>query len=388
MWYRKLLEVQKSGDLQLVGLIQEQHPERCRLFMAWKQMRFPILVDALNRASVHAIPMMWALDEKGVVVRTRPSMDWLREEFLPRKSVAKNGAKNAASQPALPRMEEGAGVRAYLAGRWTEAVKAFARDCAARPSDGVPFFRLGCAYRARFDSAEREEADFQNAIDAWTQAVALSPANYIFRRRLQQYGPRLSKPYPFYSWVAQARREMKARGETPPPLRVEPKGSELAAPLRGDLPAASAPEKEPDPKAGVPSDDKDSVAFEAVLAPRPARLGANLAVHLIFRPSLARGTTWDNSAGPLQVWLAPHKGLRVAHRLWTHPLPKQASTAEERSIDFELALPKESAAPLFLRGYALYFVCEKKSGLCTFLRRDFKIEIPLQKPKGKKGSGG
>ena len=32
----------KKDEVQLVGLIQEQHPERCALFMQWKQMDFPI----------------------------------------------------------------------------------------------------------------------------------------------------------------------------------------------------------------------------------------------------------------------------------------------------------------------------------------------------------
>ena len=43
---------------------------------------------------------------------------------------------------------------------------------------------------------------------------------------MQQYGPRLDKPYPFYDWVETAREEIRARGETPSPLRVEPAGAE------------------------------------------------------------------------------------------------------------------------------------------------------------------
>ena len=64
------------------------------------------------------------------------------------------------------------------------------------------------------------DASFQRAIDAWGQALAIDPNHYIWRRRIQQYGPRLIKPYPFYDWVEQAAREIRARGETPVELAV------------------------------------------------------------------------------------------------------------------------------------------------------------------------
>ena len=50
--------------------------------MAWKQMDFPILVDSLNRIGVYAVPLMWAIDEHGVVQKTRPQEDWINGEFL------------------------------------------------------------------------------------------------------------------------------------------------------------------------------------------------------------------------------------------------------------------------------------------------------------------
>jgi hypothetical protein len=30
-----------------------------------------------------------------------------------------------------------------------------------------------------------------------------------------------------------------------------------------------------------------------------------------------------------------------------------------------------------VRGYALYFVCEGKSGECVYRRHDFEVELPL-----------
>ena len=60
MWYDRLVELQDEFEVELVGLIQEQHPDRCRLFMQWKNMEFPILVDSLNRIGVSAVPLLWS----------------------------------------------------------------------------------------------------------------------------------------------------------------------------------------------------------------------------------------------------------------------------------------------------------------------------------------
>ena len=55
VWYRELDELRRSGDVKIVGLIQEQHADRCALFLQWKQMDFPVLVDSLNRTGVSAV---------------------------------------------------------------------------------------------------------------------------------------------------------------------------------------------------------------------------------------------------------------------------------------------------------------------------------------------
>src|SRR5262249_51755179 len=62
-------------------------------------------------------------------------------------------------------------------------------------------FRLGVAYRMRYDSSRRQPGDFQKALIAWQDALDLNADQYIWRRRIQQYGPRLDKPYPFYDWI-------------------------------------------------------------------------------------------------------------------------------------------------------------------------------------------
>ena len=53
--------------------------------------------------------------------------------------------------------------------------------------------------------------------------------------RIQQYGPRLDKPYPFYDWVPTAIEEITARGETPVDLSVELVASEFAEPSQARI---------------------------------------------------------------------------------------------------------------------------------------------------------
>lgn len=67
-----------------------------------------------------------------------------------------------------------------------------------RYADLGPFcateFRLGVAYRARYDSLLRQPGDFRKAVEHWERALALDANQYIWRRRIQQYGPRFDKP--------------------------------------------------------------------------------------------------------------------------------------------------------------------------------------------------
>src|SRR5439155_20502080 len=113
-------------------------------------------------------------------------------------------------------------------------------------------FRLGVALRRRYEAVARQDGDFRRALEAWTDALALQPNQYIWRRRIEQYGPRLEKPYAFYDWVAEARAAIRARGETPVPLVAEPTGAEIASPIQKFV-EGSAP-AEPDPRDQITRD--------------------------------------------------------------------------------------------------------------------------------------
>ena len=204
-------------------------------------------------------------------------------------------------------------------------------------------------------------------------ALELAPENYIYRRRLQQYGPLLGKPYPFYDWIAQARADIAARGETPVPLVVEPG---LTESLGKADPIGADERKEPDLQGRLPRDD-GLVAVEATVVPSTLEPGAPARVHLRFTPSAARKAHWDHDAdGAPQIWLHLPEGWERSPIAPAHAYPDRGQSAEERVYEFELRLPK-SARKGTVTGYATYGVCEDEDGTCRFLRHDLEIEIAV-----------
>src|SRR5207249_1815342 len=124
--------------------------------------------------------------------------------------------------------------------RLGEAIEAYERALRLAPESGPVHFRLSVAYRKRYDSDFRQPGDFERAVEQWSAALGSDPNQHIWRRRIQQSGPRLDKPYAFYDWVTTARKEIAERGEIPKSLSVEPAGAEIAHPFGS---AQGGPEK-------------------------------------------------------------------------------------------------------------------------------------------------
>ena len=80
-WHEKTKALQEAGKLELVGIIEEQHPDRTRLFMQWNEMGWPLLIDSLNLLDVSAVPLTYLVDEGGVVRFERPSDEDLEMFF-------------------------------------------------------------------------------------------------------------------------------------------------------------------------------------------------------------------------------------------------------------------------------------------------------------------
>lgn len=376
----------------MVGIIQEQHPDRCRLFMQWKQMGWPILVDAQNLLDLSVVPVTIFIDEHGIV-RGQPKSRESRREALEKFLAAEYEAPEAPTPPApdldalKKRAAEGGALERRTfgealvlwggAGRIDEAIEAFQAAVSADPDDGRAHFRLGVARRMRYDSDSGTPEDFALAVEHWGRALSIDPNQYIWRRRIQQYGPRLAKPYPFYDWVETARLEIAARGETPVTLRIEPGGAELTQPSKSFTELPDVAGEQPDGEGRIQRDPGELMRIAGQSVPAKIGPGESSRIHLEFRPNPEKKAHWNNESRGLLVWVDVPDGWQVDRQRIELDNPSDATSDEARRIEFEVKAP-ESSTDAMLQAYALYYVCEGANGQCLYRRQDFSIRVPVE----------
>ncbi|MFQ5927945.1 MAG: hypothetical protein ACE5MH_10990, partial [Terriglobia bacterium] len=273
-------------------------------------------------------------------------------------------------------------------GQLGDAIAAYERALTLEPEHGPTYFRLGVAYRLRYDSDYGQPADFQQAVAHWGKALATDPNQYIWRRRIQQYGPRLNKPYPFYDWVRTARKEIVARGETPAALWVEPGGAEFAHPAKSFV-VSEVRRAEPglparifrDEQGRIYRDERGFIKVEKTVVPAAIAPGASARAHVVFRPNLRIKAHWNNEVDGLVFWINPPEGWQVDSRYLTVPNAPQAVSQESRKVEFELRCPQNaSPGPVTIPAYALYYVCEDVNGTCLYRRQDVNLQVKVRKP--------
>src|SRR5262249_38888190 len=159
----------------------------------------------------------------------------------------------------------------------------YSRAVQLDPKNGPAWFRLGVCFRSRYDSPQSQPGDFQAAVDAWGKALQLDPNQYIWRRRIQQYGPRLDQPYSFYDWVTGAEKDIRARGAEPIRLTMRPAGAEIAHPIKA-FPVADQFAGNPDPQGKIYRDKDALIQAEATVVPSRVRPGKSARVHIVLRP--------------------------------------------------------------------------------------------------------
>jgi hypothetical protein len=402
VWHQATADWLKDGKLVLLGVTQEQHADRCWLFSQWKKFDWPILHDPINVLDLLGVPVVVAIDEHGIVRSIDPRPASLARDFLEKSfandapaAPARKSPEHTPERPA--RLFDDLRQTAHKAGtadawrryadalvlwggnpRLNDALDAFDLARQLNPKNAPAIFRLGVSYRLRYDSEGRRPGDFQAAIDAWNEALQLEPNRYIWRRRIQQYGPRLDQPYAFYDWVEQARREITARGQKPVALAVPLVGAEIAHPVKqfSDASAEAAPA---DPDGKIHRDKKNLIEAESTVIPSRLRPGQAARVQIVFRPNGQLKAHWNNEGTPLQLWVDAPSGWKVSRRLLTSTQPKEAQSNEPRTLDFEVQAPASGQGPVRLPVYALFNVCEDTGGKCLFLRKDIEIRIVLSK---------
>lgn len=393
VWHELSERWRETHDLVVLGIAQEQHPERCALYARWQGFDWPILWDPFNLTEARAVPNVYAIDEVGIVRAIRPNPATFEAEFLERDFGAEPGRPvDGESSPVAELVEcaahgpdspEGAMWQALSrllfaddeARPWDEAVAALRLFAEQHADDPRALFRLGVALRMRYDSAQRQSRDFQEALHAWSGALSARPNEYIWRRRIQQYGPALDKPYPFYPWVDEALAALTARGETLPVLSAALTQSERAAPRRSFVGATDA--VEPDPGGAIDRDDGSWLEVDTAVAFHTSTTDPVARVHVAFRPLTGSGVHWNNEAEPLVVWFGGSTlpdGWAIGEQL-VRVVGETADvvSSEVRRAEVELSLPPGATGTL--PGYALFYACEDVDGVCTYLRRDFTITV-------------
>ncbi len=395
VWHKAAEQWVADGKLTLLGITQEQHPDRCQLISQWKKFDWPIVWDPINSLRSTEVPIIVAIDEHGIVRSTKPRPDTFEQEFLDVtfQDELANETTSGVKIPMKPdlSMLKDRAHRLMTASAWREwadatvlwgspsdvdnAINAYLQAKQLDPTDADTMFRLGVAYRLRLDSMQRQPTDFQHAVMFWEQALARNPNQYIWRRRIQQFGPRLDKPYSFYDWVEQARRNIKDRGETPVALTINPAGAELAYPSKEFI-RDTAAVKSPDPKGEIHRDRELLIQSEVTLVPSRLRPGTPVRVHIAMIPNADVKAHWNNEAAPLKVWIDVPDGWQVSKSLHiVEPPINQVTSTETRRVDFEIQAPANATGTTRLPAYALYYVCEDEDGTCLYRRQDLTIEL-------------
>lgn len=377
-------------------MIQEQHPDRCRLYLQWQGIGWPILHDPIDKMRVRAVPHFVAIDEYGIVRSTNANgrefdveEDFINMIFeapttpvpmvpakLPYLADTRKKAREAKTSTGWAEHGDALILDADPK-NFTEAIDAYTRAVRLDPQNEQAHFGLGVAKRMRYDLGDRQGDDFQGAVDAWHGALNVNPNHYIYRRRIQQYGPRLDKPYNFYDWISTARKELTERGEHPFPLVTEPVGAELTG--RGQpSPRAQADIPKGDPDARINRDEGNLIQVEQVFVQGSQGRGSkNAQIHLTFRTNPGPDGHWNNEAEPLRVWIEKPPVGNIKERFLEYPNAPTDISNENRAISFEIELP-ESGDDFTVKAYALYYCCEGPTGKCVYLRKDIDIKIPMK----------
>lgn len=359
--------------------------------MQWKQLDFPALIDPFNTLGAKVVPMTVAIDEHGVVRHVGITPDELEKEFLDRSFAAptRNAKSEHLSAAVLRKTaEEENTSRAWMnfadalvleSGdeQLDAAISAYQSAIALDRTNGPAYFRVGVAYRMRYDKHDGAVEDFRSAVEHWGMALEVDPNQYIWRRRIQQYGPRLAKPYPFYDWVREARKEVIGRGERPARLRAEPRGAELAEPAT-KFEADSQTALEPDPRGQIER-DRTLILIETAVVPAAVNPQDAVRVHMTLRVNRDEDTHWNNETGPMEIWISPPREWQTSPQLLRPKLPNVAQSSEVRHVEFELRSPRSADPGMTLvPGYALYYACRGKDGACLYRRQDFVISVNVR----------
>ena len=63
VWHAALQPYENAGQVAVVAIVQDQHPDRARLFLQWKRVGWPVLADSLDLLNLDTVPLTVAVDD-------------------------------------------------------------------------------------------------------------------------------------------------------------------------------------------------------------------------------------------------------------------------------------------------------------------------------------
>ena len=357
-------------------------------------MNWSFMIDPFNLLNMRVVPCTLAIDEHGIIQAVQPRLDradefielFVNREFAPpdRELIA----RKIITQADKPPTGDATALSNYAVAltlwesenRLDEAIDVSKQALSLRENDRT-HFNSGVMYRMRHDSEYRQPGDFTHAVKHWTVALNHDPNNYIWRRRIQQYGPRLDKPYPFYDWIPQARKDILERDETPLPLSIEPGGAEFAGPLR-EFNITSVSDN-PDPDNRIYQDAEGLIDVDIVLVPPQIVAGESARVHITMRPS--NTAHWNNEVDETVLWVDKGEAWQLSQQYLSVPNAPDDTSNETRHFEFEVQSPQDAKiGQNTLAVYSLYYVCEDVNGICLYRRKDLTVPIEILPGNGRK----
>lgn len=98
VWHEATKRLVAAGKLAVVGVDEEQHPDRCRLYLQWQRIDWPMMSDPINQLGLTGVPVVRAIDEHGIVRLTHPDPKTFEREFVDRQFPPPGAAPDARPQ--------------------------------------------------------------------------------------------------------------------------------------------------------------------------------------------------------------------------------------------------------------------------------------------------
>ena len=344
-------------------------------------MDWPVYIDSFNLLEVEAVPMTFLVNPKGVITKVSPSKKNL-DSILKNATNAINPTTSDDLEPYWSTLLKKRSFNLFcnLASERNfvelfKSIKMLKKSDYKMRHEHLEFM-TGVAYKMRSESPFRKLDDFSKAIDHWETALELRPNQYIWRRRIQQYGPILGKPYPFYDWVEIALKELKEKGEVPFNENFVLTESEQSI-LTPTQTSNKKNYKIPDPFNKLKRGNMQFVNTRVLTIPSHPKTGRPFRVFVQLDLKQPDSVQWNNEGAASHLYFEKSNFNKTSiHRFWTGTKEKEYST-EQRIIDFELNYPRSGiiGGKKLPAGYIVVNLCDRLTGACFTRRIDFSIPI-------------